>query len=313
MTKSHDAWLARQRARWLRPNAHLYVRPDARRFLRPDWKRFVQPGFEPPAVLSLPEGKANFSPSQPRVPKGNSDGGQWTNAGGSSGGEAGRAGRNDPRVISDATPDNEWRPGAQFAAKIPKRPGIGHNQGPPLNEVPKTPREKPDVRSAIGGAAVAETGWRLIDDFRSGNFLRNLFGERLGTVAVTTIEGENIFGVNSGSPTYNRVDRAEADQLRDRYWVAEHSIPLPGAAGQMPSNAFYHAETTILLRAARQNGGTLSGRSIEIVSDRQMCNNCDKVLPFVGRELGNPRVTFIGPDGSTRTMQDGRWIDRGPQ
>jgi hypothetical protein len=52
-----------------------------------------------------------YSPDQPRVPAGNPGAGQWTN-----GGTSGGAGRNDPRVVSDATPDNEWKPGAQYAA-----------------------------------------------------------------------------------------------------------------------------------------------------------------------------------------------------
>ena len=50
-----------------------------------------------------------YSPDQPRVPAGSREGGQWT------GGEGG-GGINDSRVISDATPDNDWKPGAQYAA-----------------------------------------------------------------------------------------------------------------------------------------------------------------------------------------------------
>jgi hypothetical protein len=306
MTSLQDAWQARRRARWMRPNAHLFMRPDAHRYLKPDWKTHVLPDCEP-LVAALLEGKANFNPSQPRVPKGEPEGGQWTDAGGSGGSDAGSGGINDPRVLSDAHPDNDWQPGARYASKEPKPPGPGHNGGPPLDDPPKYPPKKTAVgrRSTIA----AEIGLRLINAYRSGNILRDLFGERPGTVAVATIEGEHIFGVSSNLPSYSREDRAEADSLRDRYWAAEHSIPRPGAIGQMPSNAFYHAETTILLRAARRNGGTLSGRSIEIVSDRPMCNNCDTVLPFVGRELGNPTVTFIGRNGSMKTMKDGKWFD----
>lgn len=92
MTPANDVWLARHRARWLRPNAHLYVRPDAHRFMRPDagrylrpnWKSYVQPGFTP-LVLPLLEGKANFNPNQPRVPKDNPGGGQWATGGGTGG------------------------------------------------------------------------------------------------------------------------------------------------------------------------------------------------------------------------------------
>lgn len=28
-------------------------------------------------------------------------------------------------------------------------------------------------------------------------------------------------------------------------------------------------------------------------------------------ELGNPTVTFVNPDGTTRTMRDGSWIKEG--
>src|SRR2546430_992387 len=49
--------------------------------------------------------RSHFNPDQPRVPAGHHDGGQWTRAG---------SGENDPRVISDAPPDEDWKPGAQY-------------------------------------------------------------------------------------------------------------------------------------------------------------------------------------------------------
>jgi hypothetical protein len=63
------------------------------------WQRFVQ------------KVKAGFNPSQPRVPAGNPDGGQWT----SEGSRSDPLGRADPRIISDITPENDWLPGAQYA------------------------------------------------------------------------------------------------------------------------------------------------------------------------------------------------------
>jgi hypothetical protein len=45
---------------------------------------------------------SHFNPNQPRVPAGHRDGGQWTTVGTSP-------------VLSDVTPDNEWKPGAQYA------------------------------------------------------------------------------------------------------------------------------------------------------------------------------------------------------
>ena len=80
----------------------------------------------------------------------------------------------------------------------------------------------------------------------------------------------------------------------------------------MPTNAFYHAETTAIARAARANGGTLAGTALDVYGDTRMCNNCDAVLPFVGLEFGNPTVTFIEPGGKTRTMRDGIWIKGSP-
>jgi len=47
-----------------------------------------------------------YDPNQPRVPKGHSDGGQWTDSG---------RGGNTAETLSDATPGNEWSPGSQYA------------------------------------------------------------------------------------------------------------------------------------------------------------------------------------------------------
>jgi hypothetical protein len=51
---------------------------------------------------------SHYNPNQPRVPAGHSDGGQWTSAGGTTG-------RGTSQVLSDVTPDNDWKPGAQYA------------------------------------------------------------------------------------------------------------------------------------------------------------------------------------------------------
>jgi len=51
---------------------------------------------------------SHFDRNQPRVPAGHSDGGQWTSAGGGQSGS-------EPQTLSDATPDNDWKPGAQYA------------------------------------------------------------------------------------------------------------------------------------------------------------------------------------------------------
>lgn len=97
--------------------------------------------------------KAAFNPDEPRVPAGNPDGGQWTKDGGSSDSTT-AAGSGD--MLSDATPDNNWIPGAQYAAN--DRPDIGHNQRPPPAP-PKIPPQEPSTARAIYAFLRAAAYW----------------------------------------------------------------------------------------------------------------------------------------------------------
>ena len=91
-------YLTHQLERWTRPNAHLFVRPD--------WRRFV-PQDQDDHPLAFYENK--YRADQPRVPAGSREGGQWTADGAGSGSQpTDKPPINDPRVISDATPDNDW-------------------------------------------------------------------------------------------------------------------------------------------------------------------------------------------------------------
>ena len=107
-----DSWLRHQRQRWLRHDAHLWIRPDAARWVKPGtdpadiyptlarkpdaakaaaFEAEIAAGYRLLAVLreevaSLRvelkrrrELEAKYSPSQLRVPAGNSRGGQWSN------------------------------------------------------------------------------------------------------------------------------------------------------------------------------------------------------------------------------------------
>ena len=69
MTCVNPHWLDHQRKRWMRPDGERWLQPDRRLWIRPD------------ALVR------KYDPDQPRVPAGNSDGGQGT-----SGGDAGNAG-----------------------------------------------------------------------------------------------------------------------------------------------------------------------------------------------------------------------------
>src|SRR5205085_12649918 len=66
--------------------------------------------------LALRRLRHKYSPDQPRVPAGNPDGGQWTDAGGSGAGRPADSGRSESvgLVLSDESPD-PIRPGAQYA------------------------------------------------------------------------------------------------------------------------------------------------------------------------------------------------------
>jgi len=144
MAYFHPAWLQHRRRRWMPPSAERWIRPHTRRWMRPSSKLFLT--LLPDERKDSPEASAEldlaaereellrlkselaalkaeikfrrllrdskaYNPNQPRVPAGSREGGQWTSGGDTSG----NVGRNDPRVMSDATPDNDAKPGAQYA------------------------------------------------------------------------------------------------------------------------------------------------------------------------------------------------------
>jgi deoxycytidylate deaminase len=134
-----------------------------------------------------------------------------------------------------------------------------------------------------------------------------LFGQKDGTVAVTTLNDKDIYGVNSNSPTYTSTDRQAAEQIRDVLVQKYPETMTTDNLGQRPNDALFHAEATALLRAAAENGGSLSGRRFEIYVDNAMCASCRAVLPKIGLELGNPTVTFVDTAGFKQTIRNGVW------
>jgi hypothetical protein len=102
-----------------------------------------------------------YNPAQPRVPAGHPDGGQWT-AGDWSDRASARG-----TVLSDATPENPWKPYAQYAANETPPPGIGHNQGPPLEPPPEVGSKGPSFNTRafwtftkIAARWLLRAGWR---------------------------------------------------------------------------------------------------------------------------------------------------------
>jgi hypothetical protein len=135
--------------------------------------------------------------------------------------------------------------------------------------------------------------------------LFDLFGNRDGTVAYTTIDDKDIFGANSNSPTYTATDRHEAEQMRDTLISKYPGSMNTTSISKMPNDALFHAESNVLLRAARENGGTLAGRSLDVFVDSKMCNNCERIVPLVGLELGNPTITIMDTTKVPKTFRDG--------
>ena len=182
--------------------------------------------------------------------------------------------------------------------------GIGGNGGPTLN--PRVPS---------GGTGTSEPPATVFSaPYRNLTGMPSLAGPAAsakpdGTVALAEFDGQQVFGSNSKSSGYTSEDRLAAEAMRDQMLKKYPAQLNTNNIGGMPNDALYHSEATALLRAARHSGGTLEGRTIEVRVDRSRCRSCDRLLPLVGLELGNPTVTFIGPTGGRKTMQNGRWSD----
>ena len=179
----------------------------------------------------------------------------------------------------------------------PSTPGIGHNR-PPADSA------RPDVNlppSRPFQPQEAIDAYRLIHDMSPGE----------DTVAYGVVDGVPHFGINSQGPAYKVFDRDAADQMRERLFARYPGLLTTNNIGRIPNNALYHAEATLLLRAARGNDGSLEGMDFEVHVDRPVCNSCQRVLPSLGLELGNPTVTFVDRSGFKRTMRNGSWVRRG--
>ncbi|MGD9671521.1 MAG: hypothetical protein AB7U75_21145 [Hyphomicrobiaceae bacterium] len=68
-------------------------------------------------------------------------------------------------------------------------------------------------------------------------------------------------------------------------------------------------EANALMRAAQVHGGTLSGREIEMRTDRELCWSCETLLPRIALQLGNPDVRIIDGTGMLWILRDGIWIE----
>jgi hypothetical protein len=116
----------------------------------------------------------------------------------------------------------------------------------------------------IRGPIIVKFFQELIDAFRRENGPWDLFEYKRGTVTVTEFNGKHIFGSNSKSPTYSRADRDRAEAIRRILIDKYPDVMKSDNIGEKPNDALFHAEATVLLRAARENGGTLKGQTLEV-------------------------------------------------
>jgi len=182
------------------------------------------------------------------------------------------------------------------------------DEGGQTNRVRLAGVDKPKLGPAAAAAILAEVAQKVIDAYRSKEGLKDLFGRKIGAVTHMEIDDQQVFGNNSRSPAFDeKVDGSEADRLRVRFAELNPDMAEKAHSKQMPTDAFRHAETNVLVRAARKFGGTLEGRTLKVFGDRELCNNCKEILGFVGKELGNPTVTFFDPRGEVGTIRDGKF------
>jgi hypothetical protein len=217
--------------------------------------------------------RGGYDPNQPRVPAGHSDGGQWTD--------------------DDRRPDQRarLRGALQLAAAAERLPRN-------LREVPLYL-----ARKAIEAIYRELASW-------------DLFGHQNPdevTVAVTTIDGRrDIHGTSSRHGDWRAIDHVEVRRLRAVILRRYPHLARGRGLTEAPLDAFYHAETKLLLRAARESGGSLAGQTFDVFVDNETCSGCKRVLGYVGLELGNPTVTFIN-SRTGRVMgvvRDGKWHSR---
>ncbi len=170
--------------------------------------------------------RSHYSPDQPRVPAGNPRGGQWTSEGNTESG-----GR--PQTMSDVTPDNLWKPGAQYAGRGPRR-GSGRIGGE------AEPGQAARLAIARARAADATARVRALDpDWRPGAGIEESIEARIRAYEAQAEEAEARLRELAGfelppiipkeRPATKQEQHAVARELA-RWLVKNHGQVIEGAA-----------------------------------------------------------------------------------
>jgi hypothetical protein len=240
-------------------------------------------------------GGGHFDPNQPRVPKGNPGGGQWTDDG------RGRGEASD-QPIRLASKDPPERLPARRGPSIPTPRSPGGGRGGLLGLLIRLGLQ------AIGRYLEENRRPDLVGGGSDNVTASGRAGDGKSTVAVTWINDKAIFGSNSGNHGYTAADYSAARTLRDILIRERPDIMDTTNIGGFPNDGLFHAETTALLRAAKANGGTLAGKTLEVVVNGRMCSSCMDVLPIVTKQLGSPTVFFTDLKGVRLTVRDNRIV-----
>jgi len=298
MASIDNRWLEHQRKQFIRPDVARFTRPDAHRWMKLDAAR----GYVPvnPKFYEALYGRHGDLPERRSANEHDSAERKY----------AARSALVDRLMASMRLKLIALRiEGLRRKAYNPAQPrdDIGRWTDGDGSAVRLASNEKPKLGRGAVAVLLVQTAKRMIEAFRSEKGLYDLFGHEQGTVGWTNKDGVDTFGSSSTLPSYTAEDQRAAEEMRQTLVEKYPEVMKSDNIGERPNNALFHAETTVLLRAAKENGGTLANQRFEVVIDRPMCSSCDTVLPLVGKELGNPVVTFVGPKGTTKTMHNGTW------
>lgn len=244
-----ESSLRSRRARWMRPAAHLWIRHDAYRFMPPGAPRRsgkdVVAYFWPEAksYLPSPQNERKYNSDQPRVPRGEAGGGQWTSGGGGgggsgegtgsgdagSGGNTGSGGREQPTRLAFLGPlVPAAGVGARFAIQKSIEAGLALYTALSARNSPDTQAvvqfTARDFRPAEAGKATASVG-TLTEDQVEAVCPRLPEVQERTEAAVAAVESEqpNLTAQQYGTAVHTNLKR-QIDALEDPNFVAERSF-----------------------------------------------------------------------------------------
>jgi hypothetical protein len=278
MPQRPEPWSRHERDRWLRHDAHRFIRHDFRRFLAPGtdpadvypalarrreredaaFAAEIAKGYRLLAVLRAEVAsmqadlllrrleETKYSPTQPRVPAGNRDGGQWTDrsgGGGTVGGlgqDAGQSqdadltlpmGNVDIGDVSGSSelgdlfqikPDSTRVGGVQLAGNLPDDP----NKTPLDDPAPKVPQERPDTREGRMGFVRDAAQWVARNAVRYAPAV-DAFFESLDQVGKINALTDAIRSANDPARTLEelqaRVSPESEPGYQDHHIVGQHA------------------------------------------------------------------------------------------